>query len=304
MATAPATGLVPFDFAWNQLANVLYVDAPAGVGFSFSNDASDYSTGDAQTADDNLRAIQEFLKRFPEQSANDLYLSSESYGGHYVPTLAAVIIRSQSLPNFKGFLLGNPLTDIYEEALWGQAGTLCGHSLASAPTCANFTLHCLGASGMDAECPLAHAAVVAESGDGIDTYGLDYPTCPQQAQARTLLRHLYPDKQLLQGASSPFAVRLSAVDPAYDPCLQSEEAVYMSRADVHAALRVSPKAFAWQPCTRNIAYNQSDFMSSMEPLYTGLLASKANLRMLIFSGDDDSVCATLGTFSVFTRINC
>lgn len=55
------------------------------------------------------------LKQFQEYKGNDFYLTSESYGGHYLPTTTQYIL---SLPgnaaqelNFKGFFLGNPWTD-------------------------------------------------------------------------------------------------------------------------------------------------------------------------------------------------
>ena len=70
--------------AWNKVANMVYIESPAGVGFSYSTNNADYTTGDQQTAIDNYNLIQAFLVRFPQFSNNSLYISSESYGGHYV----------------------------------------------------------------------------------------------------------------------------------------------------------------------------------------------------------------------------
>jgi carboxypeptidase C (cathepsin A) len=57
------------------------------VGFSYSNTPSDYTTGDHQAAADNYyRVIRAFLERlFPERRGNDFYISSELYGGYFMP---------------------------------------------------------------------------------------------------------------------------------------------------------------------------------------------------------------------------
>ena len=67
------------------MASILYVEQPAGVGFSYSDTEEDYKTGDEKAADDNYALILEFLTRFPERKANNFYIASESYGGHYMP---------------------------------------------------------------------------------------------------------------------------------------------------------------------------------------------------------------------------
>lgn len=41
-----------YEVNWFQAANILYVDSPAGVGFSYSKTRADYITGDLQTASD------------------------------------------------------------------------------------------------------------------------------------------------------------------------------------------------------------------------------------------------------------
>lgn len=86
--------LTPNPHSWNQVANILYVEQPAGVGFSFSDTESDYDTDDQQAASDNYVLIRQFLERFPERQSNDFYIASESYGGHYMPECKLVCFRS------------------------------------------------------------------------------------------------------------------------------------------------------------------------------------------------------------------
>lgn len=76
------------DYAWNKVANMVFIEAPVGVGYSYSENDDDYTIGDEQTAQDNYDLIQGFLLKFPELNKNDIYITSESYGGHYMPTLA------------------------------------------------------------------------------------------------------------------------------------------------------------------------------------------------------------------------
>lgn len=82
------------------MASILYVEQPAGVGFSYFNTSTDYATGDAKAASDNYVLIREFLTRFPERQSNDFYIASESYGGHYMPQCKSVLDSSLSLSSF------------------------------------------------------------------------------------------------------------------------------------------------------------------------------------------------------------
>ena len=76
--------------AWNKLANIVYIEQPVGVGYSVANGVLAYD--DALAAKDNLAFVKGFFKAFPQLSANPFYLTSESYGGHYLPTLADAIV--------------------------------------------------------------------------------------------------------------------------------------------------------------------------------------------------------------------
>lgn len=133
-------------YAWNKVANVLFLESPAFVGFSYSNTSDDRIVGDSRTADDSVSFLMGFLERFPHLVENDLYLSGESYAGHYVPNLAAAIIRSNennSKPriNLQGFMVGNPWTD----AAIDNAGTLDfwhAHALISDETYSGIADNC------------------------------------------------------------------------------------------------------------------------------------------------------------------
>jgi serine carboxypeptidase-like clade 2 len=72
---------------------VLFLESPAGVGFSYSNTSSDYSkSGDQRTADDAFVFLTNWIERFPEYKGRAFYISGESYAGHYVPQLATAIL--------------------------------------------------------------------------------------------------------------------------------------------------------------------------------------------------------------------
>lgn len=70
---------------WNNIANIFYVEQPAGVGFSTFSDPDDAKVGDERAALDNFELIKQFFDRFPERKKNEFYIASESFGGHYIP---------------------------------------------------------------------------------------------------------------------------------------------------------------------------------------------------------------------------
>nr|POE65524.1 serine carboxypeptidase-like 46 [Quercus suber] len=104
--------LVRNEYNWNKEANVLYLESPAGVGFSYSANKSFYTyVNDEITARDNLIFLQRWFAKYPEYRGKDFFIAGESYAGHYVPQLAQLIIQSNLKINLKGIAVGNALLD-------------------------------------------------------------------------------------------------------------------------------------------------------------------------------------------------
>uniref|UniRef100_A0A5K3FT99 Carboxypeptidase n=1 Tax=Mesocestoides corti TaxID=53468 RepID=A0A5K3FT99_MESCO len=104
----PGNRLVRNRFSWNQHANMLYLEAPAGVGFSFARDGV-VKTDDDKVADNNFAALVHFFEKFPEFKNRDFYIVGESYGGVYVPTLAQRVVKHPEM-ELKGIAVDNGLT--------------------------------------------------------------------------------------------------------------------------------------------------------------------------------------------------
>jgi len=76
------------EYSWNKEVNMLYIESPAGVGFSYCDDMKLCKFDDESSSLDNLDALISFFQKFPEYRSHDLYISGESYAGVYVPYLA------------------------------------------------------------------------------------------------------------------------------------------------------------------------------------------------------------------------
>ncbi|XP_068223803.1 probable serine carboxypeptidase CPVL [Palaemon carinicauda] len=107
--------LVPRMFPWTQTHNVIYIDNPAGTGFSFTDDDKGYAKNQTDVGRDLYSAVVQFLTLFPELQKNDFYVTGESYAGKYVPALTYTIHKMNPTAklkvNLKGMAIGDGLCD-------------------------------------------------------------------------------------------------------------------------------------------------------------------------------------------------
>ena len=100
--------------SWSTVANVLYLEQPKGVGFSYCDAATDGDgvaakcvNTDESTAIDGHEFLVNWFKAFPEYASNDFFITGESYAGLYIPMLMDQIDIHGDIPNFKGAMIGN-----------------------------------------------------------------------------------------------------------------------------------------------------------------------------------------------------
>ncbi|KAK7851879.1 serine carboxypeptidase-like 18 [Quercus suber] len=100
--TSPAVTVNPY--AWTQVANIIFIDAPVGAGFSYATTSEGYYTSDTKSAQQSYIFLRKWLLDHPQFLGNQLYIGGDSYSGLIVPMLVK-----------HGYLLGNPVTDSYTD---------------------------------------------------------------------------------------------------------------------------------------------------------------------------------------------
>jgi carboxypeptidase C (cathepsin A) len=63
-------------YGWNKVAHMIYLESPAGVGFSYSDTPSDYYTAnDTRTADDAFVFLTKWFADFPQYKNYKFYIA-------------------------------------------------------------------------------------------------------------------------------------------------------------------------------------------------------------------------------------
>ncbi|KAL1210523.1 Serine carboxypeptidase 24 [Cardamine amara subsp. amara] len=287
-------------FSWNKDANLLFLESPAGVGFSYTNTSSDLKdSGDEQTAQDNLIFLIKWLSKFPQYKYRDFYIAGESYAGHYVPQLAKKIHDynkgfSKPIINLKGFMVGNAVTDNEYDNI-GTVTYWWTHAIISDRTYKSILKNCnFTADKVSDDCDTSvNYAMNHEFGD-IDQYSIYTPTCVAAKQKKNNTGFFLRMKNTL--------LRRRFVS-GYDPCTESYAEKYFNRRDVQRAMHanVTGIRYKWTACSDVLIKNWKDSAKTMLPVYKELAAS--GLRIWIFSGDTDSVVPVTATRFSLSHLN-
>ena len=267
---------------WNKNASMLYIEAPAGVGYSILGSLANNNTNDNQTAQDNLQALLKFFNYFPTFAANEFYISGESYAGIYVPSLAYFIVESNKNGvnpsiNLKGILVGNGVTlwSVDTDSVWPEF--LYWHQLIDDSIYFPWVnLNCSIDFNLQGYCVVLYEKML-DLFTNINYYDI-YRPC------------IHPDL-----GSAPHKARWNSnVLGGILNCVPDNGLTkYMNRPDVRVALNINSTIGAWQECS-DLNYFTDHNVGSFY-FYPTLIAS--GLRIWIYSGDTDSSVSTLGSIN-------
>lgn len=270
-------------YSWNKFANLLYIESPAGVGFSTgSNDEIKNNSNDFVTAEDNLNSLLLWLKRFPEitSNKNEIYVMGESYAGTYVPFLALAIdtynnnqLNINNKINFKGWAVGNACTHPDEcvglkmkfktnsssyayDFYWGQGK----YSPESRKTYENV---CLKNPGSQACRNIQNNIQNEINSTYLNVYDV-YETC------------------FVQGL------------PSVPPCSDGKAAYEFFNNNTIKSLFHVNTDINWTMCSDLVSNNYQGSQNASYWIYTTLLPTQ-KYRVMVFSGDVDASVPITGT---------
>ncbi|KAL5566720.1 hypothetical protein UlMin_029884 [Ulmus minor] len=303
------------EYSWSKVSNIIYLDAPNGVGFSYTEKAQMYATGDKLMASDSHKFLLKWFETFPEFVSNQFYLAGESYAGIYVPTLAAEIVKgiktgANPKINFKGYMIGNGCTDeVFDDnALVPFAH---GMGLISEELFQEVEVACKGNyhKPNDTKC-IKGLEKIDDEINGLNIYDILEPcfhnpdmeaetkgnkSLPISFRQLGKTKRPFPVRKRMFGRAWPFRAPVRQGLVKSWPQMASQFSImctddrvayaWLNDKNVRKAIHTAPesKLLSWEVCAEDLSYSSD--AGSMIPYHRNL--TQEGYRVLIYSGDHD-----------------
>eukprot|EP01100_Stratorugosa_tubuloviscum_P011253 TRINITY_DN49_c0_g1_i1.p1 TRINITY_DN49_c0_g1~~TRINITY_DN49_c0_g1_i1.p1 ORF type:complete len:439 (-),score=223.98 TRINITY_DN49_c0_g1_i1:129-1445(-) len=260
-------------YSWNSNANVLWIDQPTGTGYSYG---LPLVKGEAEVAEDMYDFLQTFLNKHPEYRSNPFYITGESYGGHYVPSVGGRVVtgnrnKDGPLINLKGIAIGNGLTNPEIQYQWyatmaynNSVGPIVSERVYkqmvdATPKCIDMITDCN--NGFESKCQQAQTYCNLQLVTPVDQTGINIYDIREQCEV------------------PPLCYDFSLVDK------------FVTQPSVRAYLGVGNNK--WHGECNNIVNAQfsSDWMKQCQQDVALVLEEGS---ALIYAGEDDYICNWMG----------
>jgi len=272
----------PNAYSWNEAAHIIFLDQPAGVGFSYAD--KENTRDETMVGEDVYYFLQSFYSMHSKYKTNPLFVVGESYGGHYAPAVAhRIMTGNEHLKentihiNLKGLAIGNGMTDpkvqykYYADMAYNNSHkiktvskTVYEAMKKATPTCTSMINSCTRSSlGPNFACQVAQnfcnmALIVPFTASGLNMYDIR--------------------KKCENGSL----------------CYDFDNIVkFMRLESTRKALHISDESSEWATCNMHVHDQFTvDAMTDMSSNVKELLNN--DVPTLIYTGDTDYICNYLG----------
>eukprot|EP00828_Plagiopyla_frontata_P006656 TRINITY_DN1295_c0_g1_i4.p1 TRINITY_DN1295_c0_g1~~TRINITY_DN1295_c0_g1_i4.p1 ORF type:complete len:515 (+),score=44.11 TRINITY_DN1295_c0_g1_i4:205-1749(+) len=308
------------EYAWNQAAHLVYLETPAGVGFSTKTDTDPQN--DYTVAVDNAAAMNIWLDRF-NLRVNPTFIVGESYAGVYVPYFSWAVDNWNNQPqnqnkliNFKGWATGNGCTDLNLQCsiLWQepdlrflyQQGIITFQNYTQAiDTCFGCDLNdqiqlesqdCLPCTNLQLQLEFQTATDYSGSGPFLNYYDI-YRTCPSGTTAKNfamnpkrleftkkMIKKYFPEKEVTANDNGTPCIAVSSGEN------------FFNNQTVRQILHLGNFSanFTWEFCFPTTVFQFYGSPNGSYWIYKELIPEK-KYRVMIYSGNTDLAVPIAGT---------
>jgi cathepsin A (carboxypeptidase C) len=256
------------EISWNNRANLVFVDQPIGTGFS-GGTLEDMPKFEKEVARQFEIFLLGFYEKYPHFKGRDLYITGESYAGHYIPFISARVIESQDSINAGINLVGVGIGNGWV----APASQVLGYAPFAYQ---NKLINVVGETAL--QTGFRFCRILME-------YNIPY---------FNILVCNYLTQSVLGSPLNPrfnvYDIRRKCDVPplCYD---FSDMETYLNREDVQAALGVGGRK--WESCNMEVHTAMlMDWGTNAAPNVAKLLA--AGKKVLIYNGDKDYICNWVG----------
>lgn len=285
--------------SWNEHSNIIFLDQPVNVGYSYSDDGSRVDNS-IDSAEDVYAFLQLFLKRHAQYASAPFHVAAESYGGTYAPHIASAIYHHNAVKhassahddkthiNLASVILANGDTDPYVQV------PMLPEYLCSGPYPV--------LNGSDCDNMRKKAEVCQRLIGFCYTYDTPLTCAPAQSYC---FKELYDFPPLQELGLNPYDVRKKCEPEKNGDLCYAEITwidIWMNKPDIKRALGVPPR-LQFESCNMlvNGDFNRrGDGMRNSAAPLPELV--DGGVRLLVYAGNADMGCNYMGNEAWVTRL--
>ncbi|KAJ3993693.1 Alpha/Beta hydrolase protein [Lentinula boryana] len=264
---------------WEEYTTMVYVDQPAGTGFSYTS-SNHYVHTLQEGSEQWLEFLRNFYKVFPQYKRMDTYLGGESFAGQYIPYYADALLNSDLGVPLKGAAIGNGWIDARR-----QYPSFLEYTVKAGILEENSDLYKDAKQKTD--------ACMVKVNEITDKEPINVRECESLLLDVTKVRQRKVENKDM--CINIYDVRLDDIAPAcgmnWPPDIKPITK-YLDRPDVVRALHAEAHSESWIECRGRIHKELHESQSNSS--ITVLPRVLEKIPVLIFAGDQDLICNYIG----------